>query len=295
MRHLTGRDKILYDSATPAVRFLPLHFGWAAVPQEPRCLVILVGGAFFGTFPTFFYRALLQRLHDRGCAVVALPFRFSFRHWDIALSLADYQSELRDEIAALIPLPATGLPTVWIGHSLGCKYIALIELLSDAEQPRFDAAMEHCLRPTERLALERRLPDLDLARLSLIDQPSILLDPVISDLDNAVPIPPLRRLLERWLRVWPSRSESFCLVERSRLFQLTSILSFGSAMSRATVKVLEALPRQPWLERINLLGKRHLAVLGLRQIDADILSGVETLLDHSLPRAVAPAAPPLPR
>ena len=295
MRDLTGRDKILYDSVTPAVRFLPLHFGWAAVPQEPRCLVILVGGAFFGTFPTFFYRALLQRLHDRGCAVVALPFRFSFRHWDIALSLADYQSELRDEIAALMPLPATGLPTVWIGHSLGCKYIALIELLSDAELPRFDAAMEHCLRPTERLALERRLPDLDLARLSLIDQPSILLDPVISDLDNAVPIPPLRRLLERWLRVWPSRGETFCLVERSRLFQLTSILSFGSSMSRATVEVLEALPRQPWLERINLLGKRHLAVLGLRQIDADILSGVETLLDHSLPRAVAPAAPPLPR
>lgn len=283
----------MLDPATRTVRFLPLHFGWAAVPPDPRSLVILVGGAFFGTFPTFFYRALIQRLHDRGCAVVALPFRFSFRHWDIALSLADYQSELRDEIASLAPLPASGLPTVWIGHSLGCKYIALIELLSDAEKPPFDAAVEHCLRPTERLALERRLSELDLDRLSLIDQPSILLDPVISDLENAVPIPPLRRLLGRWLHVWPSRGETLCLIERSRLFQLSSILSFGSAMSRATVEALEALPRQPWLARINLVGKRHLAVLGLRQIDAAVLSGVETLLDHSLPRAVAPVAPPL--
>ncbi|MCP9792355.1 DUF1350 family protein [Vulcanococcus limneticus Candia 3F8] len=72
------------------MRFHALHFGWAALPPQPRAVVIFLGGAFFGSFPTLFYRALLRDLYGAGYGAVAIPFRFSIRHWDIAISLAIY-------------------------------------------------------------------------------------------------------------------------------------------------------------------------------------------------------------
>jgi hypothetical protein len=279
------------DSQIP-FRFEPLHFGWAAVPPKPNSLVIFIGGAFFGSFPTVFYRAVLQNLYVRGCAVVTLPFRFSFRHWDIALSIAEYQTELRSELTSLGAVLSSGLPlpTVWIGHSLGCKYIALIELLSDPERLMFSTAGEKCLRSPERQALNRRISAIDLKRISLIDQPSILIDPVISDLDSAVPLPVLRKLLSSRLRVWPSREETFCMINMSSLLQLTSILSFNSALAQSTKQALDSLSRQKWLEWLTIRGKRHLALLGLRNVDADVFSGVEKLLNLSLLRAGTPAS-----
>lgn len=277
-------------SPSPSFSFVPLHFGWAAVPPQPSSLVIFVGGAFFGSFPTVFYRAVLHKLHNRGCAVVALPFRFSFRHWDIALSIAEYQTELRSEIATLGAVLSNGLPlpTVWIGHSLGCKYIALIELLSDAERPVFSTAVKECLSSPEREALQQRILALDLERISLIDQPSMLIDPVISDLDSAVPFRALRQLLPRRLRVWPSREETFCLIEHSSLFQLTSILCFGTTLADSTKKALSSLSQRNWLTWLTIEGKRHLALLGMQRVDPDVFSSIETLLNLSLPRANVP-------
>ncbi len=133
-----------------------------------------------------------------------------------------------------------------------------------------------------------------VSRNSLIDQPTILVDPVISDLDNAVPLPLVRRLLERRLRVWPSRGETFCLITSSRLFGLTSVLCFGSQHAFDTVQALDSLPNQTSLDRLTLNGKNHLALLGYDEVDSEVLSQIESLLDRSLQRAAVPglAAPP---
>jgi hypothetical protein len=180
------------------MQFHPLHFSWVALPQKPRAIVVFVGGAFFGSFPTLFYRGFLRSLYDAGYGVVALPFRFSFQHWDIAISLAIYQPELKKEIQALLQArqaadqEAMEISYIWLAHSLGSKYIALLELLSESEDlTTLGLIMETFRQVSPRLGGELRgkLQLINAPAFTLRNQPQILVDPVISDLEAAIPVP----------------------------------------------------------------------------------------------------------
>lgn len=269
-------------------RFEALHFSWAALHPQPQGVIFLIGGAFFGTFPTIFYRFLARSLFENGYTVVALPFRFSFRHWTIALSLVRYQVELRQELAEAArrrnynanlyqeePTSA-GFNYLWIGHSLGCKYIALLELLSDLETESNQSIVKKCLGSDQQKSLLQALLNVDLKQNSLLNQPSILLDSVISDLDNAVPIKSLERLIHHFIRVQPSREETFCLVEESKLFNLTSILAFRSSLAQETVLKLKNLLADRLIVFKDLPIRRHLAALGWRNGNQEL---VQVLLE----------------
>ena len=123
-------------------KFRPVSFSWVAIHPEPKGVIQFIGGAFFGTFPTVFYRYLLQELFEEGYTIIALPFRFSFRHWSIAIDLLKEQEVLRQELSEIASrlgyrqdVYQDKANYFWLGHSLGCKYIALLEFLSG----------EHCL------------------------------------------------------------------------------------------------------------------------------------------------------
>jgi hypothetical protein len=64
----------------PNLNFQPVSFSWLALHPQPQGVIQFIGGAFFGSLPTLSYRDLLHRLYDAGYTVVAIPFRFSFRH-----------------------------------------------------------------------------------------------------------------------------------------------------------------------------------------------------------------------
>lgn len=110
-----------------------------------KIIAYFIGGAFFGTFPTLFYRYLLTNLFNKGYTLVALPYRFTFRHWSVAISLVKDQETLkaamideakhRDYDYSIYEEDPTSKKDnyFWLGHSLGCKYIALLELLSDLD------------------------------------------------------------------------------------------------------------------------------------------------------------------
>ena len=83
-------------------KFHPVSFSWVAIHPEPKGVIQFIGGAFFGTFPTVFYRYFLQTLFDEGYTIIALPFRFSFRHWNIAIELLKEQEALRKELSTNI-------------------------------------------------------------------------------------------------------------------------------------------------------------------------------------------------
>ncbi|HEY9861594.1 MAG TPA: DUF1350 family protein, partial [Candidatus Obscuribacterales bacterium] len=85
----------------PEFKFQPVSFSWVALHPEPKGVVQFIGGAFFGTFPTVFYRYFLRKIFEQGYTIVALPFRFSFHHWSIAASLFAEQSRLRTELTTL--------------------------------------------------------------------------------------------------------------------------------------------------------------------------------------------------
>ncbi|MEG5067561.1 DUF1350 family protein [Microcoleus sp. B3-A4] len=123
-------------------KFQPVSFSWVAVHPQPKGVVQFIGGSFFGSLPTLFYRYFLQQLFEEGYTVVALPFRFTFRHWPIAIGLLKEQEILRTELTKIAhrlgyesEIYQEPSSYFWVGHSLGCKYIALLEFLSDDRYP----------------------------------------------------------------------------------------------------------------------------------------------------------------
>ena len=133
-------------------QFLPLNFSWVALHPKPIGVIYFIGGAFFGTFPTFFYRYLLKSFFEKGYTIVALPYRFSFRHWSVAINLVQDQENLQKNMLLEAKyrgydcsiyeeylnskkecLPLKSDRYFWLGHSLGCKYIALLELLTNGK------------------------------------------------------------------------------------------------------------------------------------------------------------------
>jgi Protein of unknown function (DUF1350) len=215
----------------PRLHFQPLSFSWVALHPQPKGVVLFIGGAFFGSFPTLFYRYFLSQLFEAGYTIVALPFRFTFRHWSVSLSLLEEQSRLQPEMIALAE--RSGYETkvyrhpetyTWIGHSLGCKYIALLELLSGdgwAANLKTCACSEAAQRQLEQIC--DRLP----GGKGIRNQRSLLLAPDVSDTESAIRIRPLAKLLDRLgLGVLPDRQQTLCLIERSRLFNLTALISF---------------------------------------------------------------------
>ncbi len=212
-------------------RFQPLSFSWVALHPKPKGIIQFVGGAFFGTFPTIAYRYFLCQLFNQGYTIVALPFKFSFRHWPISVSLFKEQLRLRQKLAAEAQslgyeheIYCDPAQYFWLGHSLGCKYIALLELLSD---DLWQSVVESCAGEAELERIREAVTGLIDEKPSIKGQPSLLIAPDISDTESAIPIPFLARFFEQLgIKVLPTRMQTRCFIERSNLFNLTALISF---------------------------------------------------------------------
>lgn len=265
-------------------RFRPLSFSWAAVHPRPVGIVQFIGGAFFGSFPTISYRYFLSRFYAAGYTVVALPYKFSTRHWPVAVALFKEQLHLREKLAAQArslgydeAIYSDRNAYAWVGHSLGCKYIALLELLSAGDWP---AVVAGCAERGEIERIEEAVTGLlGGTRPSIRDQPSLLIAPDMSDTEAAVPLPVLARLVEKLgFRVQPTRAQTCCFTERSRLFNLTALVSFQGDTIAGTDSDPDLTRRGrtdvPWLKQVlatrpvpllyaELPGK-HLSPVGVR-------------------------------
>ncbi|MEM8614245.1 MAG: DUF1350 family protein, partial [Cyanobacteria bacterium P01_H01_bin.105] len=229
-------------------KLVPCSHSWVALHPQPKGVIQFIGGALFGTFPTLAYRHFLKSLFEAGYTVVALPFRFTLHHWSIAIDLLDEHYTLR---ASLIEMAlAKGYESAvyvetanytWIGHSLGCKYVTLLELLSAPADVLADYFQQLGLRETchrqlqeiqqglsclsTRLRLiEKRIQQLtgqtvDYSQPSIMHQPSLLLAPAITDLDGVIPSQLL--CFGKLLTVSPSVEQTHQLIEQSQLFHLT--------------------------------------------------------------------------
>lgn len=212
-------------------KFMPLSSSWVAIHPKPKGIVQFIGGAFFGSFPTLSYRYFLSQLFADGYTIIALPFRFSFRHWPIAIDLLKEQTILQH----LIPHEARRLgyddsiygdesKYFWVGHSLGCKYIALLEFLSETD---WRDKLIQCIDFHEVEQVERAFDTIEPGKTDICNQPSLLIAPDISDTESAIPIPALARLIDRLgLGVKPMRKQTQCLIKTSDLFNLTAMISF---------------------------------------------------------------------
>ncbi|BAY14620.1 hypothetical protein NIES21_03770 [Anabaenopsis circularis NIES-21] len=120
------------------LRFKPVSFSWVALHPQPKGVIQFIGGAFFGTFgPMFFYRHLLECLFKQGYTIILLPFNFTFDHYAESGFLIREQYKLMPELVRMAEVAGYEYKTYlddsnfsWIGHSIGCKYIALLESFS---------------------------------------------------------------------------------------------------------------------------------------------------------------------
>lgn len=119
-------------------RFSPVRHSWVAIHPQAKGVIQFVGGAFFGTFaPTLFYRSILSFFYEQGYTIIIIPFNFSFNHYRESFFLVREQYALIPELVGLA-LNQSADPNVylqanryaWMGHSIGCKYVALLECAS---------------------------------------------------------------------------------------------------------------------------------------------------------------------
>lgn len=269
------------------LKFRPIHFNWVAIHPKPIGVVHFIGGAFFGTFPTIFYRYILRRLYQQGYTIVVLPFRFTFRHWSVAIDLVRDRERLRQAIITEAKrlgyehqiyeekAIARRANHFWLAHSLGCKYIALLELLTELEHHETREYLGDCTGATQAADIENSLKGVDFEEISLKNQPSILLAPVISGIESAIPVPALANLVKNLgLDVQPNVKQTRCLINRSSLFGLTAAIAFAKDKIASNPDLdSDGEPKGTveWLQKhvpsiiFSQLEKRgHLAPLGFR-------------------------------
>jgi hypothetical protein len=186
-----------------------ISFSLVAEHPAPIGVVQFYGGQFFGQLPATWYSYLLEALYREGYALIVTPFRFGFNHVAIAGTLL-YE---RDVVRRTVPSMAN-LTHFWVGHSLGCKFITLLEAYTDPLNGAFTP-------PGVTAA--------NAARQGILDEPALLMAPDIGDTSATLPVPILPQILDSLnLGVQPSRADTQKLIREDDLFGLTSLISFSN-------------------------------------------------------------------
>jgi hypothetical protein len=264
------------------MKFQPVAHSWVAVNPKPQGVIQFIGGAFFGTFgPMLFYRSLLQFLFNNGYTIVIYPFNFTFNHYAEAGFLIKEQYAVIPELVRIATnnlgyeykkyLDDTNY--YWLGHSIGCKYISLLEgfsalpqnpedrdtfirdLISKNEETKNFTAdsviadIEVLIAELKREYIQAKkqvayyisknhqsLPkainlqpeNITTGKIFIKGQPSILLAPVNSGTDSAIPKPLAGIVDKLGLGVKPSPSLTFEFIEKADLFNLLGLIAFNN-------------------------------------------------------------------
>ncbi|MBP0021545.1 MAG: DUF1350 family protein [Cyanobacteria bacterium SBLK] len=279
------------------LKFIPLQFNWVAIHPQPKGVVYFIGGAGFGTFPTLFYRYLLRGLFQEGYTIIVIPFRFTLNHWSVAI---DMVRDLKDLLHAIYekarhlgytdnldlytnPEKIRSGSYYWLGHSLGCKYIALLEVLSDSEQSNIEHSLNNCIKDKRQIkALKRALQGINLKEISLHNQPSILMAPIITGIEGAIPIKFIADLVKKFIDVRPTEKQTKCLIKLGKLFHFTALIGFKNDRVQARAQTIywleKILPNVPFpLIYIESAGG-HLAPLNLCKDNEELVDCLVDLL-----------------
>ena len=272
--------------------FVPCAHSWVALHPQPKGVIQFIGSGLWGTVPTIAYRHFLKSLFEAGYTIVAIPFRFACRHWSVALDLLDEHYAIR--VAMIEAAIAKGYdPTVylnaanygWMGHGVGCRYVALLEILSSPMEVLANYFQELGPDPGKKnqqlqqirqglstlgeslRRVETRIQQLtgemmDYSQPSIRHEASLLIAPVMTDLVDAIPIKSLRLLVNQLIGVYPTVEQTHQLIEHSQQFHLTGLIQF--ARDRIAADTCQRLMQeQPHIRR-RLLRGSHLEPVGIR-------------------------------
>ncbi|MCE2699842.1 MAG: DUF1350 family protein [Nostocales cyanobacterium LE14-WE4] len=273
------------------MKFNAVSHSWVALHPQPKGVVQFIGGAFVGTFGTsIFYQHLLKFIYDQQYTIIILPFKFTFNHYQEAGFLITEQYEILPELVRSALLEGYDHEAYldnrnffWLGHSIGCKYIALLEgfsalpdtpeeralfinkILSNTKKPRNKNEINKVIFEIESLikylqervtfakksiknqiAQEIILGD-SISTLFIKGQVSVLLAPNNSDTKTALQFEFLANLLDRLrLGVSPTPEETNSLIIESNLFNKLGLVAFDSdTTAKTTVNDFLTLFQKP--------------------------------------------------
>ena len=197
----------------------------------------------------------------------------------------------------------------WLGHSLGCKYITLLQRLTDLEilredhQNVYDVIGNYIKDKRQAQNLITALKSIDLTdnlkQLSLKNQPSILMAPIITGIEGAIPIKAIADVVKKFIDARPSESETkqliedgARLIEERKLVSAMAIIGFNKDQVQAKAKTIgwlrEILAHLPVPPINRQLAGTHLAPLNLLDRNnelANVLIQLLSLLREEVQRA----------
>lgn len=285
------------------LRFKPVSHSWVALHPQPKGVIQFIARAFFGTFgPMFFYRYLLQYLFEQEYTIILLPFNFTFNHYIEAGFLIREQYEILPELVRMASFERYDYEVYlddknfsWIGHSLGCKYISLLEGFSalpedsqDREQfirkllfkTLNESRIQSVIADINILVDELRQKidevcklihtyvgrDINITSILIKGQKSILLAPDISDTASAIRPEFLADFIDYLgLGVRPNPKETYDLIQESGLFNLLGLGCFKSDnIAKLTCLWFVNTLKKPPKDFLKTLEGGHLKPLGIR-------------------------------
>ncbi|MBD2725316.1 DUF1350 family protein [Nostoc sp. FACHB-892] len=252
MKKLKNINKYMLQNTE--LKFRKLSNSQVALHPNPKGVIQFIGSFIFGSFPVRAYKYLHQYLFAQGYSLILYRFPLNpiqFNHWEVSFSLLKEQYLLKTEIIKtlreenqtddVINTYSNPANYLWLGHSLGCKYIILLEISSneptrrmqilrqcldkkDADEAIKQIASIESVQEISKGVIDQLLPTTELANQFFIkNQSSILLAPEIS---NTV------RILRSGWRIPnslanPNQKQTECLIRSSKeLFNLTGVISF---------------------------------------------------------------------
>lgn len=285
------------------LRFKPVSHSWVALHPQPKGVIQFIAGAFFGTFgPMIFYRYLLQCLYEQGYTIILLPFNFTFNHYVEAGFLMREQYEILPEIVRMASVAGYDYEAYlddkkfsWIGHSLGCKYISLLEgftalppepqdrekfirnllsYTSDESQIKSVIADINILfeELKRKIVEDRKLiysyvgREIKINSLFIKGQVSVLLAPAIADTGSAIRPQFLADIIDNlgW-GVKPTVEETRNLIKESGLFNIMGLVCFQSDnIAKLTCEWFTNVLKKPPQRFMKSLEGGHLKPLGIQ-------------------------------
>ena len=270
----------LQNTAGEGYCFRPFSHSWVAIHPHPQGIVQFVGSFFiFGSLPTIFYSALLKSLYQQRYTIIAYPssvlppLRWKSKlvdHWSASIQLLKEEYAIKAELIAHI-LSYSNRDSLnvyldhsnyfWLGHSLGCKYISLLEILSDGTQNITHYLRQCGLTKRQSNMVGEDLQNIELERINsdrqielllaqnkisrsvssrkfILDQPAIFLAAEIYGTEerngkqtSAIPL----------FGLFPDGKTTICLIHRSQnLFNLTALIAFSfDLISKDDVEALK--------------------------------------------------------
>ncbi|MGL6342762.1 MAG: DUF1350 family protein [Waterburya sp.] len=270
----------LSQDSAPNLHFQPFAHSWVAIHPNPKGIIQFVGSFFiFGSLPTVFYYFLLKNLYAQGYTIIAYPSSLIppllwksmlVNHWAASIQLLQEELIIKAELIAyllkytdrkFLQVYLNQENYVWLGHSLGCKYISLLEVLSNEPQNLVNN-LEQCGITSQQLPIvERVVANLELERKNsdrqintllannqvdyqfyskrlIIDQPSIFMAPEIYGTKeinkksrSAIPL----------FGLFPDGKTTKYLINLSKnLFGLTALIGFSNdGISKDDLKALD--------------------------------------------------------